>query len=64
MDDPKKTYYYVKDNKIVKTEDDRVYHINIIQKFFTEEGVEFKRYRVVINRDGIKRIEKVTHISQ
>ena len=59
MDNPKKTYYYVKDNKIVKTEEDRVYHINMIQKFYTEEGIEFKRYRVVINRDGIKRIEKV-----
>ena len=59
MDNPKKTYYYVKNNKIVKTEEDRVYHINMIQKFYTEEGIEFKRYRIVINRDGIKRIEKV-----
>jgi hypothetical protein len=59
MDDPKKKYYYVKDNKIIKTEQDRVYHINIVQKFFTENEIEFKRYRVVLNRDGIKRIEKV-----
>lgn len=59
MDNPKKSYYFVKDEEIVRSEEDRVYHINIIQKFYTESGIEFKRYRVVINRNGIKRIEKV-----
>ena len=59
MDNPKKSYYFVKDNEIIKSEADRVYHINIVQKFYTEEGIEFKRYRIVINRNGIKRIEKV-----
>ena len=59
MDNPKKAYYLVKDDKIIKSEADRVYHINIIQKFYTEGGIEFKRYRVVINRSGIKRIEKI-----
>lgn len=59
MDNSQKAYYYVKDNKIVKSKEDRVYHLNIIQKFYTEDGVDFKRYRVVINRNGIKRIEKV-----
>ncbi len=59
MDNPKKSYFFVKENEIVKSEADRVYHINIVQKFYTEEGVVFKRYRVVINRNGIKRIEKV-----
>jgi len=62
MDNPKKSYYFVKENEIVKSEADRVYHINIVQKFYTEEGIEFKRYRVVINRNGIKRIEKVNII--
>lgn len=59
MDNPKKPYYFVKDDKLVKSEVDRVYHINIIQKFHTERGIEFKRYRLVINKDGIKRIESV-----
>ena len=59
MDNPKKSYFVIKDDQIVKSEADKVYHINVIQKFYTEEGIEFKRYRVVINRDGIKRIEKV-----
>ena len=64
MDNPKKAYFFIKDNKIVKSEADKVYHINMIQKFYTEEGIEFKRYRIVINRDGIKRIEKVKSPSE
>ncbi|MBN2668015.1 MAG: hypothetical protein JXR60_02200 [Bacteroidales bacterium] len=59
MDNPKKSYFFVKDGELIKSEEDRVYHINIVQKFYTESGIEFKRYRVVLNRDGIKRIEKV-----
>ena len=59
MDNPKKAYFFIKDDEIIKSEADKVYHINIIQKFYTEDGVEFKRYRVVINREGIKRIDKI-----
>jgi len=59
MDNPKKSYFFIKDDEIIKSVADKVYHINIIQKFYTEEGIEFKRYRVVMNRDGIKRIDKI-----
>ncbi len=59
MDNPEKDYSVIENNKIIKKRADRVYHINIIQKFYTEEGVEFKRFRVILNREGIKRIEKV-----
>lgn len=59
MDNTRKSYFFVKNGKLVKSEEDRVYHINIIQKFYTEAGIGFKRYRVVLNRDGIKRIERV-----
>lgn len=42
----------------------KVYHINIIirKKFFNpkhEPQVEYKKYRVILDKDGIKRIEKV-----
>ena len=33
--------------------------INIIQKIYSEQGIDFKRYRVIMNRKGIKRIESV-----
>jgi len=59
MDNPKKTHAVIENNRIVKKIGDRVYHINIIQKFYSEEGANFKMYRVVISRDGIKRIERI-----
>lgn len=59
MDDPKKEYSLVKKGKIITRVGNKIYHINIIQKFYTENGIEFKRYRVIMNRKGIKRIEKV-----
>jgi len=59
MDDPQKDYYVINNGEIVKKTGDRVYHINIVQKFYTETGVEFKRFKVIMNRNGIKRIEKV-----
>jgi len=59
MDDPVKDYTVVKDGKIIKQEGERVYHLNIIQKFYSEQGIVFKRYRVIFNRNGIKRIEKI-----
>jgi hypothetical protein len=59
MDDPKQDYILVKKGEIYKKMANKNYHINIIQKYYTEEGVEFSRYSVVINRNGIKRIIKI-----
>ena len=59
MDDPKKEYSLLKKGKIITRIGNKVYHINVIQKLFTENGIEFKRYTVIMNRKGIKRIEKV-----
>ena len=60
MDDPKKTYSILKKGKIVNRVGNKIYHINVIQKLYSENGIEFKRYRVIMNRKGIKRIETVT----
>ncbi len=59
MDDPEKDYILVKKGEIYTKIADKVYPINIIQKYFTEEGIECKRYRVIMNRNGIKRIEEI-----
>jgi len=59
MDDPKKNYSILKKGKIVNRIGNKIYHINVVQKFFSEKGIEFRRYRVVMNRKGIKRIENV-----
>ena len=59
MDDPKKNYSFLKKGKIINRVGNKIYHINVIQKFYTEKGIEFKRYRVIMNRKGIKRIETI-----
>ena len=59
MDDPMKDYILIKKGEVYNKVADKIYHINIIQKFYTQEGIEFKRYRVIMNRNGIKRIESV-----
>lgn len=60
MDDPTKDYILVKKGEVYNKVASKVYHINIIQKHFTEEGVTFNRHRVIMNRNGIKRIENVS----
>jgi len=60
MDNPKKDYILIKKGEVYHKIANKIYHINIIQKFYTEEGIEFRRYRVIMNRDGIRKIEKVT----
>ncbi len=59
MDDPKEDYILVKKGEIYNKVANKIYHFNIIQKYYTEEGIEFSRYRILINRNGIRKIEKV-----
>lgn len=59
MDDPTKDYILIKKGEVYHKVANKIYHINIIQKYYTEEGVEFNRYCVIMNRNGIKRIKKV-----
>ena len=59
MDDPEKNYILIKKGEIYTKIADKVYPINIVQKYYTEDGIEYKRYRVIMNRNGIKRIEAV-----
>jgi hypothetical protein len=59
MDDPKKELFIMNDEGYHRIGGARVYHLNlIIRMVFTGRPLNM-RYRVVLNREGIKRIEHV-----
>jgi hypothetical protein len=60
MDDPKKDYTLVKKGEVYTKYANKVYHINIIQKYFTVNGIEYTRNRVIMNRNGILRIDNMS----
>ena len=60
MDNPVVPLYYPGDNggiEIVKGE--KMYYINLILQFNNEDQISYKRYRIVLNRKGIREIEKL-----
>jgi len=59
MDNPVVPLYYPGETggiAIVKGE--KMYYINLVMQFKNEEQSEYKRYRIVMNRKGIREIEK------
>lgn len=63
MDDPGKELFIMDDeggyHRILGA---RVYHVNMIIKLVGEKQQSYARYRLILNRQGIKRIEKVRAI--
>ncbi|MCB0475111.1 MAG: hypothetical protein KDC69_05510 [Flavobacteriaceae bacterium] len=59
MDDPQKEYILVKKGEVYTKVANKLYYINIIQKFYTESGIQYGRHIVLMNRNGIKKIEQV-----
>ena len=59
MDDPKKELFIMDDEGYHRIEGTRVYHLNMIMRFTHNGEQSVSRYRVVLNRKGIKRLEKV-----
>lgn len=59
MDDPLKEYILVKKGEVHSKMANKFYHINLIQKYYTKEGIRYSRYKVIMNRNGISKIEKV-----
>lgn len=60
MDDPTKALYCLADDKITRITAERAYHINLIMKFSIKTRKTFyKRFRIVLNREGINRLEEV-----
>lgn len=58
MDNPEVPLYFLDENDnphVINAE--KIYYINIIMQFRYEEQLEYKRYRLVVNREGIKNIE-------
>ncbi len=60
MSDSKKDVYLTDASGYHKMQGERVYHLNMIVKYSTGDKVSYKRCRIVLNREGIKRIEEVS----
>ncbi|OQA92484.1 MAG: hypothetical protein BWY26_00250 [Elusimicrobia bacterium ADurb.Bin231] len=58
MDNPQKAVFLFHRNEFKKIYADRVYHINMIIKYQMKNNMLYKKFRIVLNRDGIKRIEE------
>ncbi len=59
MDDPKKPLYVLTDNGFKKIFGRRVYHINLILRIMRDGSEQLKRYRLVLTKKGIERIEPI-----
>lgn len=59
MDDPRKPLFMLDDDGYRLGKASKVYHINLVIKYVDRYGTEYKRFRIVLNRDGIRRIEQV-----
>ncbi|RLD80366.1 MAG: hypothetical protein DRJ07_10535 [Bacteroidetes bacterium] len=59
MTNPEIPMYFIDNEKYKKLYGNKVYHLNLILNFKTHDKEFFRRYRIVLNRDGIKRIQKI-----
>jgi deoxyxylulose-5-phosphate synthase len=59
MDNSRKDIFILKKNTYKEIYGERVYHINLVIKYITYKDTVFKKFRIVLNRNGIKRIEEV-----
>ncbi len=62
MDNSETLLHFYKENQYKKIKGDRVYHINIIIQYNMDGIIEYRRFRIISNREGIKRIEKVCEL--
>jgi len=57
MDNPRKILFVPDgDDNIEPVKGDSVYHLNLILKYQMEKNSEYRKFRIVLNRSGIKRI--------
>lgn len=59
MDNPDKKIFVPKGSGYLKGHGKRVYHINIITHFVVDKKDYVRRFRIILNREGIQRIEEV-----
>ncbi len=61
MDDPRVFLYHLQNgNQMSKVESTKVYYLNFVVQLKSGGFDEYKRYRLTINRDGIKNIEDIS----
>lgn len=60
MGDPRKELFVLTEDDYRKVKAERVYHLNMILRYGSEDRVSYKRFRIVLNRRKIKRIETVS----
>ena len=58
MDDPRKTLYRTDGSEYWKVKGTKVYHLNLIVEYTSNDQIIYKRFRIVLNRTGIKRIKE------
>lgn len=59
MDNPEKKIFIPDTTGYCKAFGMRVYHINMITHFIVDKTEYIRRFRIILNRDGIRRIEEV-----
>lgn len=60
MDDPTKLLYCFSDDEVKSILTERDYHINLVMKFSIKNKKTFyKRFRIILTRDGISKLEEV-----
>jgi hypothetical protein len=60
MGNPKKELFVMGDDDYHRVKAERVYHLNMVLRYGGDDGVRYKRLRIVLNRRRIKRIETVS----
>ena len=60
MGDPKKELFVLDEDDYHRVKAERVYHLNMILRYGSDDRVRYKHFRIVLNRRKIKRIETVS----
>ncbi|RXQ90344.1 hypothetical protein EO244_13110 [Ancylomarina salipaludis] len=59
MDNPEIPLYYLNDDEFEKLSGEKVYFMNMVLRFKLDDETAYRRYRIIFNRRGIKKVEKV-----
>tara|TARA_R110001583_G_scaffold10417_8_gene47908 strand:- start:7031 stop:8494 length:1464 start_codon:yes stop_codon:yes gene_type:complete len=59
MDNPEKPLYYLEGDEFEKLSGEKVYFMNMVLRFKLDDETSYRRYRIIFNRRGIKKVEKV-----
>ncbi|MFA8435040.1 MAG: hypothetical protein ACEPOZ_11035 [Marinifilaceae bacterium] len=59
MDNPEIPLFFLKEDDFKKISGEKVYFINMVMRFKLDDQTSYRRYRIIFNRRGIKKVEKV-----